>query len=105
MAPLAPFNPPLGPNPVFAQPTEQTLQMKEKVFSLTGDDFTVTTVAGIQVCRCKGKVLSISSAKKFTDINGNEIFTLKNKHFSLHKSFHAEAPNGHDIFQVKGHFS
>ena len=63
MAPLAPFNPPLGPNQQFCQPTEQTLQMKEKVFSLTGDDFTVTTVSGIEVCRCKGKVLSISDAK------------------------------------------
>ncbi len=63
MAPLAPFNPPLGPNQMFCQPNEQTLQMKEKVFSLTGDDFTVTTVAGVQVCKCKGKVLSISGAK------------------------------------------
>ncbi|KAK5196794.1 hypothetical protein LTR72_001787 [Exophiala xenobiotica] len=105
MAPLAPFNPPLGPNQMFYQPNEQTLQMKEKVFSLTGDDFTVTTVAGVQVCKCKGKVLSISGAKKFTDMQGNEIFTLKNKYFSLHKSFHAERPDGSDIFQVKGHFS
>ncbi|KIW54201.1 hypothetical protein, variant [Exophiala xenobiotica] len=105
MAPLAPFNPPLGPNQMFCQPNEQTLQMKEKVFSLTGDDFTVTTVAGVQVCKCKGKVLSISGAKKFTDMQGNEIFTLKNKYFSLHKSFHAERPDGSDIFQVKGHFS
>jgi len=63
MAPLAPFNPPLGPNQRFCEPTEQTLQMREKVFSLTGDDFTVTTVAGIEVCRCKGKVLSISDSK------------------------------------------
>jgi hypothetical protein len=48
---------------MFCQPNEQTLQMKEKVFSLTGDDFTVTTVAGVHVCKCKGKVLSISGAK------------------------------------------
>ncbi len=38
-------------------------------------------------------------------MQGNEIFTLKNKYFSLHKSFHAERPDGSDIFQVKGHFS
>ena len=63
MAPLAPFDPPLGPLPQFFQPTEQTLQMKEKVFSLTGDDFSVTTVAGIHVCKCKGKVISLRDAK------------------------------------------
>lgn len=64
MAPhLTAFNPPLGPNPVFCNPGEETLVMKEKVFSLSGDDFSITTVSGLSVCKCKGKVLSISDAK------------------------------------------
>jgi hypothetical protein len=37
--------------------------MKEKVFSLSGDDFTVETVDGTKVCKCKGKVMSISDRK------------------------------------------
>ena len=37
--------------------------MKEKAFSLTGDDFTIKTTAGMEVCKCKGKVLSISDKK------------------------------------------
>ena len=37
--------------------------MKEKAFSLTGDDFTVKTTAGMEVCKCKGKVMSISDKK------------------------------------------
>jgi len=41
----------------------------------------------------------------FTDAHNNEIFSLKNKHFTLHKSFHAEDPHGHDLFVVKGAFS
>ena len=41
----------------------------------------------------------------FTDVQGNELFALKNKHFTIHKSFHAEAPNGKDLFVVKGEFS
>ncbi|KAB8339194.1 hypothetical protein FH972_022128 [Carpinus fangiana] len=100
-------NPPLGPqppNPAFYSPKQQTLQMKEKVFSLSGDDFTVKTVEGTEICKCKGKVMSISDKKKFTDIQGNEIFTLSNKLLSIHKSFHAEAPGKAD-FEVKGHFS
>lgn len=63
MGSLAPFHPPLGVNQVFCNPHEQTLQMKEKVFSLSGDDFEVTTVSGLHLCRCKGKVLSLSGAK------------------------------------------
>lgn len=42
---------------------------------------------------------------EFTDPQENEIFTLKNKHFKLQKSFHGVGPDGNDIFEVKGHFS
>ncbi len=37
--------------------------MKEKAFSLTGDDFTVKTVSGVDICKCKGKLLSLSDKK------------------------------------------
>ncbi|EMC91267.1 hypothetical protein BAUCODRAFT_320234 [Baudoinia panamericana UAMH 10762] len=107
MAPhLTAFNPPLGPQPANAHlysPHQVTLHMKEKVFSLSGDDFTVKTVDGLEVCKCHGKMISARDKKKFTDMAGNEIFTLKNKMLSIHKSFHAESPHGHD-FEVKGHF-
>jgi len=78
--------------------------MKEKVFSLTGDDFAIKTVDGLEVCRCKGKVLSIHDTKKFTDVAGQEIFELKNKKLALFKSFVATSPVGHN-FTVKGHFA
>ena len=55
MSPLAAFNPPLGPLVSQCHPDAVTLHMKEKAFSLTGDDFTVKTVAGVEVCKCKGK--------------------------------------------------
>lgn len=106
MAPLAPFTPPLGPqppNPHYYSPTQTTLHMKEKVFSLSGDDFTVKTAEGMEVCRCKGKVLSVRDKKQFTDVNGKLIFSLGNKMLSIHKSFHAESKEGYD-FEVKGHF-
>jgi uncharacterized protein YxjI len=64
---------------------------------------TVKTVDGIDVCKCHGKVISARDKKKFTDMANNEIFTLKNKMLSIHKSFHGDSPNGHD-FEVKGHF-
>ncbi|TKA21673.1 hypothetical protein B0A50_08762 [Salinomyces thailandicus] len=82
--------------------------MKEKVFSLSGDDFTVKTVdSGDQVhdiCTCKGKAISARDKKKFTDMQGQELFTLTNKTISLHKSMHGVSPNGQHDFEVKGHF-
>ena len=72
MAPhLAPFNPPLGPQPNnahFYSPNAVTLAMKESVFSLSGDDFAVKTTDGLEVCKCKGRVVSIRDKKKFTDV-------------------------------------
>ncbi|TKA80401.1 hypothetical protein B0A55_01890 [Friedmanniomyces simplex] len=108
MAPhLSPCTPALGPQPVSAQlysPNQTTLVMKEKVFSLTGDDFTVRTVDGLDICKCKGKMVSAHDSKKFTDTTGTELFTLKNKMLSLHKSFHGDSPHGRHDFAVKGHF-
>ena len=72
MAPhLTPFNPPLGPqpaNPHLYSPQPTTLHMKEKVFSLSGDDFTIKTVDGHEVCKCHGKVVSARDKKKFSDM-------------------------------------
>lgn len=104
---LAPFNPPLGPqpaNPAFYSPSPSTLQMKEKILSLSGDDFTITTTDGSPVCMCKGKVFSLHGSKAFTDMQGNELFTLKKKMLSIQKSFVCESPTGNNI-EIKGHFS
>lgn len=47
---LAPMNPPLGPQPDYRpgiySAEQVTLAMKEKVFSLSGDDFTVKKADG-----------------------------------------------------------
>ncbi|KAK4546167.1 hypothetical protein LTR36_002304 [Oleoguttula mirabilis] len=103
---LATFTPALGPQPAnahFYSAHTTTLHMKEKVFSITGDDFTIKTVDGTEVCKCKGKVISLKDKKKFVGTDGKEIFTLGNKMLSIHKSFHAESPTGHD-FEVHGHW-
>ncbi|KAI6801497.1 hypothetical protein KC332_g6838 [Hortaea werneckii] len=107
---LAPVNPPLGPRPAtadFFRPQQVTLEMKEKVFSLSGDDFTVKTADEgnvTDVCQCKGKAISARDKKKFTDMQGNELFTLENKLLSINKSMRGVSPSGEHDFEVKGHF-
>jgi uncharacterized protein YxjI len=103
---LAPFNPPLGAQPPSTKlyhPNQVTLALKEKVFSLSGDDFTIKTAEGLDICKCKGKMLSLRDSKKFSDMQDKELFTLSNKLMSIHKSFHGESPDGHN-FEVKGKF-
>ena len=108
MAALQGFNPPIGVFAPFCQPHPVTLKMKEKGLfsgSITGDDFSITDVNGREVCKCKGKVLSISSRKIFVDPQGRELFHLKNKLLALAKSFIGESPDGKQLFEVKGKFS
>lgn len=81
MAFLAPFNPVLGPNPAYCFPEEIVLQTKEKLCAtiahssrmtftdfdrgshFPATDFSIKTTTGAEVCRCKGKVFSISHRK------------------------------------------
>ena len=103
---MAAFQPPLGPQPPgkFYSPHEVVLALKERVFSLSGDDFTVRTAEGQDVLKVKGKFISLRDSKKFTDMQENEIFTLTNKLMAIHKSFHGTSPDGKADFEVKGKF-
>lgn len=94
----------LRPNAKLYTPQQTTLALKEKVFSLSGDDFTIKTAQGTAICQCKGKMISLRDRKKFTDMQGNELFTLSNKMMSIHKSFRGETPDGKADFEIKGKF-
>lgn len=97
---LAPVDPPLGPQPPTAElysPNQITMCMKEKVFSLSGDDFTVQTIDGTNILKVKGKTVSLHGKKKFTNMRGDELFTLNNKMLALQKSFVGESPAGHNV--------
>ena len=108
MAAMQPFQPPIGVFQNFCNNFPVTLKMQEKGLmsgSITGDDFSITDTNGREVCKCKGKVLSISGRKIFTDPNGVELFHLRNKMLSIPKSFFGETPDGQEIFKVTGKFS
>ncbi|KAK3700139.1 hypothetical protein LTR37_016142 [Vermiconidia calcicola] len=54
--------------------------------------------------KSRAKLISMRDKKKFTDMTGNELFTLSNKMMAISKSFHGESPNGTANFEVKGKF-
>ncbi|KAH6681711.1 tubby C-terminal-like domain-containing protein [Halenospora varia] len=102
---LNPVNPPLGVFASYCVPKQTTLVMKEKVWSLSGDTFHIVDENGQEVVQCRGQTFSISDRKEFADAHGRPLFSLRTKLLSIHKSFYAEAPDGNEIFQVKGKFS
>ncbi|KAI0976641.1 DUF567-domain-containing protein [Xylaria arbuscula] len=105
MSQLAPYPAPLGLFPHFIARQPESLVLKEKVMSLSGDSFDIKLVNGQPIFQVKGETFSLSGRKHFCDPAGNELFTIRKKLIALHSTFYAEDPNGNVIFEVKSKFS
>lgn len=61
---LHPVNPPVAAFPQFIAQAPVTLVMREKMWSWSGDDFSVQDAAtGRAVVKCKGKAMSLRDRK------------------------------------------
>ena len=101
---LAPVSAPLAVFPSFIAEYPTTLIMKEQIFSLSDDAFTVKTVDGRDVLKITADTFSLSARKRVHDPAGNHLFTLRKEIFSFPKSYFAESPTGTKIFEVEGKF-
>merc|ERR1719262_2083969 len=62
------------------------LVMKEKIFSFSGDDFSINDAQTQQpMFRIKGKAFSFRDKKKIVDLQGRTIGQIKEKHLTAHK--------------------
>ncbi|KAF6829110.1 tubby C-terminal domain-containing protein [Colletotrichum plurivorum] len=87
-----------------AQQTE-TLVLKEKILSLTGDSFDIKLANGQPILRVQGKVMSISGRKSVFDMAGNHLFDIVKEHLHLHTTFAAIDPQDRKILEVKSSFA
>ncbi|RYP08678.1 hypothetical protein DL765_008701 [Monosporascus sp. GIB2] len=101
---MNPYPMPLGLFPGFMARQTETLMVKEKGMSLSGDSFTIKTVGGQPVFDVKGNFFSLSGRKEVTDMSGNHLFTIRKKHLALHSTYYAEDPAGNLILEVIGKF-
>lgn len=103
---LVPVHPPVAVFTPFIARAPTTLELKEKMFSWTGDDFAVKDAAtGQTVIRCQGKMMSLRECKAITDASGRPLFNLRNKMMTIHTTFLAENAAGEEIFRVRKHMS
>ncbi|KAI1339414.1 DUF567-domain-containing protein [Xylariaceae sp. FL0016] len=102
---LAPYPTTMGVFPQFVAQQPETLVLKEKVLSLSGDSFEIKTADGRPVFQIKGEALSLSGRKNVMDMSGNLLFTIRKKLIALHATFYGEDPSGKVLFEVKGKFS
>ncbi|WRT66012.1 uncharacterized protein IL334_002963 [Kwoniella shivajii] len=104
-AALHPINPPLGLHANYFAQQPTTLVLKEKVFSWSGDDFSVKDTNGHTVVRCHGQSMSFRDRKVINDANGQFLFGLRNKLLSIHKTFVGETQDERELFRIRKRMS
>jgi hypothetical protein len=94
----------LGIIPSFCVNAQKTLVMKEKVWALAQDSFHIRDENNVDVLQCKAKLFSLHHQKFFSDMQGNELWSLKHKPLSIPRQYYAERPDGQQVFHVQGHW-
>jgi uncharacterized protein YxjI len=89
----------------FIAREHQHLSIKEKVFSLSGDSFSIKNVKGDVVFWMDGSILSFSGRKYVRDAKGNYFFDIRKKLLAFHTAFNCENLQGQTFFKVKRQFS
>ena len=84
-----------------------TLVLREKMLSLSGDSFSISTVPGnTPIFSVSGSAFSLSGRKTISDTSGTPLFDIRKEHFKIPSTYYAETPNDEKkIFEVKGKFS
>ncbi|RYN58450.1 hypothetical protein AA0118_g7204 [Alternaria tenuissima] len=101
---LAPAPQPIGVFPQFLAAGPETLVLKEKVISLSGDSFSIKLANGTPVLQVEGKVMSLTGRKKMFDMQGNHLCSIVKEHFHLHSTYVVESAKGDKIMEVKSSF-
>jgi len=104
-AQLPPFPRPLGIFQPFIAQQPESIVLKEKVFSLSSDSFSINTVEGRPVLQVAGEALSLSDRKHMLDTQGQLLFDIRKEHFTIHTTYYAERPDGQRLFEVKSKLS
>lgn len=92
--------------PQYIAQQQEQIVIKEKVFSLSGDSFTVKTVDGRPIIQVAGDVLSLSGRKHVSDMQGNPLFEIRKQLIAFHATFFCKRPPSEErFFEVKSKFA
>lgn len=81
--------------------TTETLVLKEKVLSLSGDSFDIKNINGQDVLKVKGRHATIHDRKAVYDAAGTHLFDIYKEHFHLHTTYAAATPEKHKFLEIK----
>lgn len=79
----------------------ETIVLKEKILSLSGDSFDVLLANGQPLLKVKGKFFTLGSRKSVYDTNGTHLFDIYRELMHLHTTYVLEDPKGNKFFELK----
>ncbi|CAK9780411.1 hypothetical protein CC85DRAFT_283526 [Cutaneotrichosporon oleaginosum] len=101
---LVPANPPIAVFRDFIAQAPTTLVLKEKVWSLSGDSFSIKDAAtGRPVVKVAGKALSLRDRKQVMDPSGRPLYSLRSKLMTIFNVQIGEDANEKELFRVRSH--
>lgn len=81
--------------------TTETIVLKEKVLSLTGDSFDIKNIQGQPILKVKGRLASISGRKSVYDMADRHLFDIVKEHLHIHSTYAAETPDKKKFLEIK----
>ncbi|KAF5655214.1 DUF567 domain protein [Fusarium sp. NRRL 25303] len=91
----------IGIFPAYITSRTETLIVKQKGLSFSGDDFEVCHANGFPILKVEGAVMSLSGRKRVYDMRENHLFSIVKEHFHIHTTYAVEDPQGARIMTVR----
>ncbi|PHH61475.1 hypothetical protein CDD81_322 [Ophiocordyceps australis] len=101
MVQLPPVQRPIGVFDDFIAKNTETLVIKEKFWSLSGDSFDIKLANGTSIFKVHGKHLTIGGRKTVSDMSGRHLFDIVKEHLHVHETYVIEDPQGKKILEIK----
>ncbi|CAG8132824.1 unnamed protein product [Penicillium olsonii] len=83
----------------------QTLVLKEKVLSVSGDSFDIKTAEGQPFLKVHGAWVSLSGRKKVEDTSGKHLFDITKELLHIHSTYAIEDTHRKKICEVKSNLT
>ncbi|CAK7243248.1 MAG: hypothetical protein STHCBS139747_004761, partial [Sporothrix thermara] len=102
---LPPLPTQVGIFPQYIARQTETLVLKEKIVSLSGDSFDVLLASsGQPLLTVKGKVFTIGGRKSVYDTSGTHLFDIYREMLHIHTTYVLEDPQGKKFMEIKNSF-
>lgn len=97
-AQLPPLQQPIAIFPQFIARQCESIKLREKLMSLSGDSFYIELYPANQpLLQVKGEAFSLSGRKAVADMQGNPLFTIRKQHFSIPSTYVSDNLMSHKL--------